>query len=178
MLALTTTSPNQTVVVLVHDDATIATLVATEYETPMGQNRWRATMLDATNDIIIADDNAGVMPNVDYLTCWAGHQFNLSRDDVIAAEVTDPNGYAHHLVWRTVEITGFDQMLANVGMRSFLWDTPDKLPIEWKRTSNSGMYQPAATTINLNSEFIKDVTSRNVKPGDILRPGDFYTWHE
>lgn len=168
-----------------HDGKKIGTLTVSkfeytsyEYEYPSDTTYWQAKMYDADDNLIARGEMTHAMPDMDDLAVWAGHVTNTKNHDVIEADVSDPYGRKHRIVWRKVEITGYDLALENVGVRSFIWDTPSDAPIGWKLVNdeNGGRYVAKPTVEVPTGSVSWPVESRKVDPGEILEPGDFYIW--
>lgn len=106
----------------------------------------------------------------------AGHAFNTSRNDVFDAKIESPDGVRRRITWRAVEVTGYDAAEQNVGMRSYVWDTNDAPPIAWKFVGGWGKsaWRITPTSLSLSGTTSWPVESREVEPGDILEPGDYY----
>jgi len=161
-----------------HDGEKVGTLTVSEYEYTSGRPYWQAKLYDTEDNLIARGEMTHAMPDMDDLAVWAGHAINLKKHDVIAADLKDPHGRKHRIVWRKVEITGYDGALENVGVRSFIWDTPSDAPIHWKLVNdeNGGGYVAKPTVESPRGDISWPVESREVEAGEILEPGDFYIW--
>lgn len=163
-----------------HDGRTVGTLTISKYETTSGKPYFVPELHDTDDDLIDRGDRTDTMPDLDDLAVWAGHVINLEQRDVICADLEDPDGRKHRLVWRKVEITGYSGALENVGVRSFIWDTPGDAPILWKFVNDEkgGKYYARPTVESPRGDIAWPVESREVERGEILEPGDFYEWED
>lgn len=163
-----------------HDGRKVGTLTVYEYETESGEPRYQAELYNTNDNLISRGDRTKTMPDLDDLAVWAGHAINQEKPDVICADVEDPDGHKHRIAWRKVEITGYDSTLENVGVRSYIWDTPSDAPILWKfiNDEKGGWYYPRPTVESPRGDIAWPVESREVERGEILEPGDFYQWED
>ena len=169
-----------------HDGKKIGTLTVQEYALAVPGDEiersskayWVAELHDTDDNLICAENHTNAMPDMEDLAVWTGHIINTKKGDVIDADVKDPYGRKHRIVWRAVEITGHDGAMENLGVRSFIWDSPDDAPIAWKLVNDErgGRYEARRTTVSPQGDISWPVESREVEPGDILEPGDFYIW--
>ncbi|WP_297453229.1 hypothetical protein [uncultured Corynebacterium sp.] len=161
-----------------HDGKKIGTLTVSKYENLSDTPYWQAKLSDEEGNLIARGEMTHAMPDMEDLAVWAGHAINLEKHDVIAADLKDPYGRKHRIVWRAVEITGHDEALENLDVRSFIWGTKDDAPIRWKLVNdeNGGRYVAEPTAVSPRGDISWPVESREVEPGEILEPGDFYIW--
>ena len=163
-----------------YDGRKVGTLTISEYETESGEPRYQAELYNTNDTLISRGDRTDSMPDLDDLAAWAGHVINLEKPDVICADVEDPDGHKHRIVWRKVEITGYDSALENVGVRSYIWDSPSDAPILWKFVNDEkgGWWYARPTVESPRGDIAWPVESREVERGEILEPGDFYQWED
>ena len=161
-----------------HDGRNVGTLTVSKYENVSDTPCWQAKLYDAEDNLIARGEMTHAMPDMDDLAAWAGHVTNTQHHDVIEADVADPYGRKHRIVWRAVETTGHDKAAENLGVRSFIWDTPNDAPIHWKLVNgeNGGRYVAKPTAKSPRGDIAWPVESREVEPREILEPGDFYIW--
>ena len=161
-----------------HDGKKVGTLTVSKYENGSDTPYWQAKMHDTEDNLIARGEMTHAMPDMDDLAMWAGHVTNTKNHDVIEADVSDPYGRKHRIVWRAVEITGHNGALENLGVRSYIWNTPGDAPIRWKLVNdeNGGRYVAKPTAKSPQGDISWPVESREVEPGEILEPGDFYIW--
>lgn len=162
------------------DGRKIGTLTISEYDNASGEPCWEAELFNTHGNLIDRGDRTNSMPDLDDLAVWAGHVINLEKQDVICADLEDPDGHKHRIVWRKVEITGYDGALENVGKHSYVWNTPGDAPIQWKfiNDEKGGKYYARPTAVSPQGDISWPVESRKVERGELLEPGDFYVWED
>ena len=183
MITLTNTSPHSLdsqQFSVKHNETHLGTLVVNTYYNDGITPAWRAELFGTDNRHIAATPRMYTALDADYLVAWVGHQLNLRHPDVIAADVKDPSGAIHHLVWHAVDLPGYDADLAartdGADYRLILWKSPNNPPVTWEPVGKSDQYASCPTTWKLHDNDPDPVTSYKVAPGEILAPGDFYEW--
>lgn len=163
-----------------YDGRKVGTLTVSKYETESGEPYFEPELFNTHGNLIDRGDRTDTMPDLDDLAVWAGHVINQEKHDVIVADVADPYGRKHRIAWRKVEITGHDSTLENVGVRSFIWDTPNDAPILWKLVNRAtgAEYHARPTAVSPRGSMSWPVESREVERGELLEPGDFYVWED
>ncbi|MCQ4615061.1 hypothetical protein [Corynebacterium pseudogenitalium] len=165
---------------VMHRGKKLFTGVISEYDNASGEPYWQASLFDTNHTLIARGECTDTMQDSDDLADLVLHAINLEKHDVISADLEDPDGRKHRIVWCKLEITGYDEALENMGVRSFIWDTPDDAPIIWKHINdeNGGRYVAWPATVNLQGDGVLagPVQAHQVPRGTILEPGDFYVW--